>query len=736
MRAPNLFPRAAGICLTVALAAAPPDLGAQDVEMLGRIHGVRPPPGYYEVLARDPTAYQFQRVWKEIARQVRERRRALAQAGDYATLNSHWSGGRPSRAAAQAAGTAVQGTLRIPVLIGIFKDSTHTFLPDSADLDSVLFNTGTPPPYSVTTYYDEVSNGLVTVTGDIIGWFTVDSASTYYEGTGNGLDPDSSATGDFIVELLDAADAAGTDFSIYDGDGDGYIDLVAVLHPLVGGECGTTHIWSHRWVLAGWGKSWSADGDTASDYMIQPAVGGLNGCTATQIMPIGTFSHELGHGMADLPDLYDTRDPPQTNGIGHWGLMAAGNWRVQTSPAHMTAWSKDDVGWIFIDTITATAGAGTRLLNPIINSDTALRINIPGTNEYFLLSNRQQMGSDAYLHGPGLLIWHVDPDRISARRSTNTVNSASPPGLALEQADGQDDLGNKVNRGDAGDPYPGTTPTTSFGPSTTPNSRLNDNSSTGVMIDSITVNADSSIAFRVMYNRVDEVITTSVGVGTEVTVDAVRYDAPYSTVWGYPETHTIAVDSIQGDTLTRHVFQSWSDDGNRSHDVSITDASPDTFTASLETQNRVRAVAGPDVGITSSVTLDGNGIAWLLPTDTITLEATGSGGAHILWSGDTATVNNQLRLVMSKPYTVRATRISITSEEVATHLLGAASLLSQDELLFLDLLGNNNGGFDIGDFRAWLQEAGLIADVVPAELLQALEQAETGKGGEARKEER
>jgi M6 family metalloprotease-like protein len=733
MRVPILLPLAAGICLTVALAAAPPDLGAQDVEMLGRIHGVRPPPAYYEVLARDPTAYQFQRVWKHIARQVRERRRALAEAGDYATLNSHWRDGGPSRAAAQAAGSAVQGTFRIPVLIGIFADSTHTFLPDSADLDSVLFNTATPPaaPYSVTTFYDEVSNSLVTVTGDIIGWFTVDSASTWYEGPVNGLDPDSSYVGDFITELLDAADPS-VDFSVYDGDSDGYIDLVAVLHPLAGGECGTTHIWSHRWVLAGWGKSWSGDGVSAWDYMIQPAVGGSNGCTANQIMPIGTFSHELGHGMADLPDLYDTSDPPSSNGIGHWGLMAAGSWNVPTSPAHMTAWSKDDVGWIYVDTLTVTTGTARRLLNPIIRSDTALRISVPGTNEYFLLSNRHAIGSDANLHGDGLLIWHVDPDRIAARRSTNTVNASFPHGLALEQADGQDDLGNQNNRGDAGDPYPGTSTNTAFGPSTTPNSELNDNSSSGVLVDSITVNADSSIAFRLQFSVVNEVITTNVGPGTEVIVDAVRQPAPHDTIWIYPSQHTIAVDSIQGDTLTRHVFQSWSDDGNRSHDVSITDASPDTFTANLETQNRVRAVAGPDVAITSSVTLDGNGIAWLLPTDTVTLEATPSGGAHLLWSGDTATVNSQLKLVMSKPYTVRATRISITSEEVATHLLGAASLLSQEELLFLDLLGNNNGGFDIGDFRAWLQEAGLVADVAPAEFLKA----ESEKGGKARKEER
>jgi hypothetical protein len=60
-------------------------------------------------------------------------------------------------------------------------------------------------------------------------------------------------------------------------------------------------------------------------------------------------------------------------------------------------------------------------------------------------------------------------------------------------------------------------------------------------------------------------------------------------------------------------------------------------------------------------------------------------------------------------------------------------VLSEDELRFLDLIGNRNGGFDIGDFRAYLQDAGLVADVVPAEILEALEQAES-VGGMAREE--
>jgi hypothetical protein len=84
MRGSILAALAAGAYLAVAAAAAPPDLSAQDVEMRGRVDGKRPPAAYYEVLARDPNACQFRRVWKHYARQVRERRQALARAGDYA----------------------------------------------------------------------------------------------------------------------------------------------------------------------------------------------------------------------------------------------------------------------------------------------------------------------------------------------------------------------------------------------------------------------------------------------------------------------------------------------------------------------------------------------------------------------------------------------------------------------------------------------------------------------------
>ncbi len=819
MRQAGLSALAVWVVLALSMLRAASDVGAQDVEMRGRVNGIRPPAGYYEVLARDPNAYRFQRVWKERARRVRERRRALAQAGDYATLNSHFRGARPSMVAVQASGAALSGTFRIPVLIGVFADSSNSFRPDAATLEDVLFSTSTAPPYSVGTYYDELSNGLVEVVGDVIGWFPVDSVSAWYEGSNNGLSPGTDNTGDYIVELLDAADAAGIDFSVYDRDTDGFIDVIAVLHPLQGGECGSSHIWSHRWVLPAWGKNWSADGVTAWDYMIQPAVGGSTGCDSTSAMTIGTFSHELGHGMADLPDLYDTVG--NTAGIGVWGLMGSGNWNVPTSPAHMMAWSKDDLGWIAVDAIDAASGGGTFTLDPILAGHTAMRVNVQGSTEYFLLENRHRLGSETNLRGEGLLIWHITPTVISARRASNTVNGLEPHGVDLEQADGDDDLRNGNNGGDGGDPYPGATSNAVFGPGSTPSSELNDNSNSGVQVDNIQVNADRSVSLRVTFNIVEEVITTSVGPGTRVIVDGVSQDAPHRIAWLYPSSHTIAVDSVQGDTLSRYTFQSWNDGGAREHTVSI-DATPDTFVATVSVENRLRAVADASGSISSSVPLDPNGIVWLVPGTAVQLAAVPNPDfLFARWSGDTTAINDTLQLTVSRPYTLRAqfgtpalvetrtlaaavmgaayvdtlrasggigeftwsladngalpaglsldsdtgvisgipeeaghfqivvqaksgaigseqtvslviTTPALLLDQVVNHLLSPVTVLSEDEVRFLDLIGNRNGDFDIGDFRAYLQDAGLVAGVSPAAILEALDQS--GNEGATRPE--
>jgi immune inhibitor A len=106
------------------------------------------------------------------------------------------------------------------------------------------------------------------------------------------------------------------------------------------------------------------------------------------------------------------------------------------------------------------------------------------SKEYFLLENRRLIGFDRELPGPGLLIWHIDEKR---------ANNDNPGAylVALEQADGEVHLESNVNRGDTGDPFPGSTGNTRFDDTSEPNSRDNFGNSTGVAVTKISVDGTS-----------------------------------------------------------------------------------------------------------------------------------------------------------------------------------------------------------------------------------------------------
>ena len=79
-------------------------------------------------------------------------------------------------------------------------------------------------------------------------------------------------------------------------------------------------------------------------------------------------------------------------------------------------------------------------------------------NRYFLIENRQNYGFDYYINGSGLLIYHVNENRIAGFNSFGPVNDdENDKMIDLESADGLTHLDDEINRGDAGDPFPGST---------------------------------------------------------------------------------------------------------------------------------------------------------------------------------------------------------------------------------------------------------------------------------------
>jgi len=462
---------AAGLLFLTALTLTPTPTSAQEPtfprkEALERVVRQSSP---------DPQEYEFQFVWKARIRAMREARRRLDAPG-------------MSLSAGQldAAGAALTGTIQVPVLAGAFTDVPGPF--PQANYQARLFGDGAGA-VSVRELYEEMSMGVFSITGTVTPWATLSRERAFYEPSAE-TNERYGRRYEFLTETLDAADP-DMDFAQYDNDGpdgipnsgddDGVVDLVAFIYPTKAISCGGSGIWPHKsnyyWVkedATGTGGLYVTDdtdlyGDPilVADYIVQS---GMH-CDGSSLMGSGTMAHELGHGL-DLPDLYDVIawDGSASAGIGHWGLMGSGNYQIVTSPAHLSAWSKDYLGWVDVQTVNTSQTGLT--LDPIQTSAAVLRVELPQSNEHLLLSNRQALGSDEYVHGTGLLIWHIDRDLAGGISEVgNYVNAnAFRKGVDLEEADGLADLDYARNRGDNGDPFPGATNNREFTARTDPSS--------------------------------------------------------------------------------------------------------------------------------------------------------------------------------------------------------------------------------------------------------------------------
>jgi immune inhibitor A len=222
-------------------------------------------------------------------------------------------------------------------------------------------------------------------------------------------------------------------------------------------------IWSHKWTLDGGARP--VDETKIFAYLTVP-----------EDCKIGVCAHELGHLLFGFPDLYDT--DYSSEGIGNWCLMAGGSWGGGgDTPVHPSAWCKANQGWVTVDNRNVN---GALSVPDVKTSNTVHRLWRDGAagNEYFLIENRQKTGFDVSLPAGGLLIWHVDE-----AQSGNTDENHYK--VALVQADGKRDMERNTNRGDAGDPFPGTSNNKTFNKTSKPNSKSYANADSCVAVTMI-----------------------------------------------------------------------------------------------------------------------------------------------------------------------------------------------------------------------------------------------------------
>ena len=386
----------------------------------------------------------------------------------------------------------------LPVLLGKYQGATTYF--SSQDFQNMLFDdnsTGT-----MSDYYDEISHGEFIVDGSTHGWYQ--STFTMSEAKSN--------TKQYVSEIAQLSDS-DIDYGQFDNDGpdnipnsgddDGYVDGIAVVYSGCGAEWGpgNDNLWPHMSSLGNYEYTTgdaSANGGfvIVSSYFVSPELAGGGDCYTDVIRPMGVYAHEFGH-ILGLPDLYDRNDANGgSEGIGNWCLMAGGSWNgwAGETPAHMSAWCKQEMGWV----------------DPIVLDVNQIGLNIPEAennayavkifeddyhwNRYFLIENRQMIGYDSGLPSNGLMIYHVDENKRwgSNRWSSGSVNDDHlHKFIDIEAADGNEDMDNGVNRGDDGDPFPGSSNNIDFSSNSNPSSNRYSGEETDVIITSISTSSNN-----------------------------------------------------------------------------------------------------------------------------------------------------------------------------------------------------------------------------------------------------
>ncbi|MFX0208748.1 MAG: M6 family metalloprotease domain-containing protein, partial [Candidatus Hodarchaeota archaeon] len=320
-----------------------------------------------------------------------------------------------SSAPSSKKGIVTTGKINIAVLLVCFTNLSFSSTHNPAYYTNLIFNHSNPK--SVASYYWENSYGQLNITGEIIGgtWYRSSHSSGYWGGDSlpSSVFPRVDDKNDYIYNLVvEGAQLAdpSVNFTKFDRDRDSIVDYLLVVHAGNAQEASgvSTDIWSHRWSVQ---TSCIVDNVVVKDYTM---------CGETS--PVGTFTHELGHAIGDLPDLYDT--DYSSDGIGRWGLMGSGAWNYNETlgsgekpgdtPTHLCAWSKIKMGWLNPKIITAHQSDIVLPAIETTNKNSVLKFYLSNNShsvtlhEYFLVCFRNQTGFDSALPGSGILIWHID----------------------------------------------------------------------------------------------------------------------------------------------------------------------------------------------------------------------------------------------------------------------------------------------------------------------------------------
>lgn len=343
------------------------------------------------------------------------------------------------------------GERHVLVILVNFTNLKWSFADDpQAEMNAMLNEpgyTGNHCTGSAADFFHASSNGVYQPKFDVYGPVDLNKPYSYYGR--NDRDGQDTAPWEMVADACTALDDQ-VDFSIYDTNGDGYVDNVYVFYAGYGENegAGADYIWPHAFNLRYVMNPPVLDGVTIDHYACSNELT-LRTMGNDQLTHsgIGTFCHEFSHVLG-LPDVYAT-DYSGAFTPGAYCVMDHGSYNNNSrTPPLYSIYEKYALEWE--KPIDITEGADINM-QPTVDGGYAYRVTIDPARptEYYLFENRQQHGWDSFIPGHGLLVWHVDFNKEIW--DANVVNNTpAHQYLDLVEADGT-----AVEGSQAGDLFPG-----------------------------------------------------------------------------------------------------------------------------------------------------------------------------------------------------------------------------------------------------------------------------------------
>ena len=287
---------------------------------------------------------------------------------------------------------------------------------------------------SVSDYFYDMSKGTYTPQFDVVGPYKLNHTSLYY---GKG---DKDNTYALVSDACKAADK-DVDFSQYDADGDGMVDLVYIIY--AGYPASMSGNPNDIWPKSGPGDGGfgTYDGKQVCRYGVHAELNfgrELNQKNGFLLSGIGLFCHEFSHTLG-LPDLYPTVDASKVDNQNPemWDLMDGGEYTYSGYfPTPYSPWEMEVMGW----TTPVELGDEAKQvnLNSYASDRTTYKIN--GKNdEYLLIQNIQ---TDGWWRGitkafnTGMLVWRIDYPYTTVSLDNRLNNEIGKPNVMIVPADG------------------------------------------------------------------------------------------------------------------------------------------------------------------------------------------------------------------------------------------------------------------------------------------------------------